>query len=105
MLFHTEMAIAKQIKDKQWSTLGRGPLWILQSKTSQKAIVRMRIPNGSTALNYNILSGIEAKVAAGSGKQLSTAMPVGNEVKSIVLAVKGREVAEEFCAVNNQFSG
>lgn len=104
VLFHTEVAIAKQFSNKEWSTIGRGPLWILLSRNNQKAIVRMRIPNGSTPLNYNILSGVGAKVAGGSGKQISTGMTVGNEVKSLVLAVKTHEVAEQFCAAHNQHS-
>lgn len=104
VLFHTEVAIAKQFGDQKWTTIGRGPLWILLSRETQKAIVRMRIPNGSTPLNYNIMPSIEATVASGSGKQVKTAMPVGAEVKSMVLALKSREVAEEFCAAHNQYT-
>jgi hypothetical protein len=60
---------------KEWKNLAHGPLWILKPKDGGKVLVRMRIPNGKTPVNYNLLPGIRTGVAGKSKTMVSATRP------------------------------
>lgn len=106
VLFYTEKAIAQRQVDKgsgkTWEKFARGPLWILKNKETDKALVRMRLPSGTTPVNYNILPKIKASVSGASGKMVLAAQP-GDAGKptSLFFSLKSADVAEEFSTVYN----
>ncbi|KAH9880803.1 hypothetical protein IAQ61_001097 [Plenodomus lingam] len=106
VIFHTDVVLAKhQVDDgkqKTWANLAKGPIWILKDKKTAKCFVRIRLPNGSTPLNYSILPSIRATVTGSSKKMVLTSKPAKEGgLQSILYAVKSPELAEEFATKYN----
>lgn len=107
VLFHTEVALAKhQVDDgkqKAWANLAKGPIWILKDKATAKCVVRIRLPNGSTPINYAILPSIRATVTGSSKKMVLASKPAKEGgLQSVLYAVKTPAIAEELASTYNQ---
>jgi hypothetical protein len=107
IIFHTEVVLAKhQVDDgnqKAWANLAKGPIWILKDKATAKCFVRIRLPNGSTPLNYSILPSLRAAVTGSSKKMVLASKPANTGgLQSVLYAVKTPEIAEEFAAKYNE---
>ncbi|KAF2853544.1 hypothetical protein T440DRAFT_310064 [Plenodomus tracheiphilus IPT5] len=107
IIFHTEVVLAKhQIDDgkqKAWANLAKGPMWILKDKTTAKCFVRIRLPNGSTPLNYSILPSLRATVTGGSKKMVIASKPAKEGgLQSVLYAVKTPEIAEDLATKYNE---
>lgn len=107
IIFHAEMVLAKHQADKgdgtkTWANLAKGPLWILKDKTTAKCFVRVRLANGSTPINYQILPALKATVTGGSKKMVMASKPAqGGGFQQVLYAVRSSEVAEEFATKYN----
>jgi hypothetical protein len=108
VIFETEQALAKhQVDDgdgnKSWENFARGPLYILKDKVTGKCIVRIRLPNGQTPLNYHILPALKANIAGSSKKMVVATMPKKEGgFTPVYISVKTREIAQEFADRYNE---
>ena len=103
IVFHTEVVLAKHQVEKAWANLAKGPLWILKDKTTGKCFVRIRLANGSTPLNYQVLPKLRATVTGSSKKMVMVSKPAKEGgFQQVLYAVKTPEVAEELAAKYNE---
>lgn len=103
VVFHTEMVLAKQQSgEKSWVNIAKGPLWILKDKATAKCFIRMRLANGSTPLNYQILPKLSSKVTGSSKKMVISTMPAkAGGLQQVLFAVRTPEIAEDLATKYN----
>jgi hypothetical protein len=102
VLFSAPIAIVKAHDGTEYKTIGRAPLWILQNKESGKALLRQRIPNGQTPVNWYILPTLTSSVVGASKRMVQIARPAekeGGKMSPVCITFKEPETAAEFSSV------
>ncbi|KAI8933835.1 hypothetical protein NX059_009536 [Plenodomus lindquistii] len=103
VIYHHEVVLARHQVDKEWVNLAKGPMWILKDKTTAKCFVRIRLPNGSTPLNYSILPSLRATLSGSSKKMVLATKPLSTGgLERVLYAVKTPELAQELCDKYNE---
>lgn len=108
VVFHADVVLAKHQLDKgdgvkTWTSLAKGPLWILKDKVTAACFIRIRIPSGATPLDYRLLPKIQASVTGTSKKMIMATKPAKEGgLQQVLYAVKTPEIAEEFARKYNE---